>query len=654
MEVSEALRRLELFGIPEGVGDEATAARALLARFLASGAISLAECQTARDIVGRRQVADPWAYAFVAVMFLSVHGGNAFLKPERIPGLVEAAGFIEDEAGESAEEFKNSIPAAVRKTQAAADALDGDVVVNDGDRWFFKKNHTAVMAIREEVRKRMGAPGEGCGFVGVTLSGDELRTAVTFTSRRTGEAYMLNDEQKSAVAKVAGQRLTVVTGGPGTGKTTVVCSFLRALFSRNAIEPIDVALAAPTGRAGQRMSEAIRKQCAEFGDERDLIRQKIESLKGQTVHSLLGGFPPDWKYTADNRLPQKLVIVDEASMVDIKLMQALLAALNDDCRLVLLGDGDQLPSVDTGAVLGDLVGSVGEGLVVHLATSNRFRGKLADCARVINGKGLDEDVRWRDFAAAATSAALQPAEVWTLPLTQKETEDSCFMAKLQEAKKPDDCHALVVKWAETFGLLKEGEGNVLTLARNFPRDDVALTEGKCSPAARMLFDALDRSRILTVVREGAYGVKGINELLVKKCHGGHSPANPYAMAGVPVLVTRNTRERALFNGDIGITVKGKNGMVALFPRGDEVIACPVDLLPEHDLAYAITVHKSQGSEFDNVLVLLPDQIENPLLSRPLVYTGITRAKKRAVVMGTEKAIKKALSTAVDRDTGISV
>ncbi len=661
METSEALRLLNLFKIASdtGVGEgNAKTVQNLLARFLVDGSISLSELQTARDIVARKNVDDPWAYAFIAVMFLSQREGNAFLKPESMPGVIAKAGYLEHEAKEDVTAFKDGIPDAVGKMLSAAELLDGDVVVKDEDRWFFKKNWVAVRDICAGIGRLMDAGQNVQGFVPVELSPDELRTVVSFAYEKDGiqKPYQLNEEQRTAVEKVARQRFTVVTGGPGTGKTTVVCSFLRALLGKGALEPADIALVAPTGRAGQRMGEAIRKQCLEFGSPDDPVRKQIETLKGQTVHSLLGGFPPNWKYTADNPLPYKLVIVDESSMVDIHLMRALLAALNADCRLVLLGDGDQLPSVDTGAVLGDLVGGVGEAAVVRLTKSNRFKGKLAECAKAINDKsvGLTEEARWTNFSNAASPLALQSVGGWATSFGQKETEDYCFTVMLSSNARTDACSALLVEWAEYFGLLKDKAETLLNLAKKFPSDDPALTEGVNSKTARALFRALDKSRILTVVREGSFGVEGVNELLVKKRYGGRLPANAYAKPGVPVLVTRNTRDRDLFNGDIGVTVEGKNGMVALFPRGDRVVACPINLLPEHDLAYAITVHKSQGSEFDNVLVLLPNDVDNPLLSRPLVYTGITRAKKRAVVMGTEASLKKALATSVDRDTGISV
>ena len=167
-----------------------------------------------------------------------------------------------------------------------------------------------------------------------------------------------------------------------------------------------------------------------------------------------------------------------------------------------------------------------------------------------------------------------------------------------------------------------------------------------------IIDQLSQSRILTVVREGPFGAVGINDLVVTERFGGRRPANPLSKVGVPVIVTRNTRERNLWNGDIGVTVRGPDGMTVLFPRGKKVAVCPVGLLPEHELAYAMTVHKSQGSEFENVMVVLPNDVDHPLLNRQIVYTGITRAKKRAVLVGTKAALDTALKRKVERDTGI--
>ena len=165
---------------------------------------------------------------------------------------------------------------------------------------------------------------------------------------------------------------------------------------------------------------------------------------------------------------------------------------------------------------------------------------------------------------------------------------------------------------------------------------------------------MDASRILTVVRKGPFGVQHVNGLLLKE-RLGRNPIQPLVDCGIPVIVTMNTRSLNLFNGDVGVTVKTpKRGVCVLFPRGEEVVCCPVSKLPEHELAYALTVHKSQGSEYENVLVVLPDDVNHPLLNRQLVYTGITRAKKRAVILGTDAALKRAIATRIDRDTGIEL
>jgi exodeoxyribonuclease V alpha subunit len=651
MEFNESTRRLYLFGI---VGENTDIkVVSILARLLTSGAITLGELQTARDIVKRKSVVDPWAYVFLAAMFLSLHGGNTYLDCDDSVQLILKAGYIEDESSEHVQEFRDLLNGIGSDINRAAVPLDGDVIVNDGGHWFFKKNLSAVRDIRKKINEMMDVASPN-GFVTVSLSDEELARAVSFTNPATGKSYNLNAEQKSAVAKVATQRLTVVTGGPGTGKTTVVCSFLRALVAKGVLKASDVAIAAPTGRAAQRMGEAISKQCAGFGEDEADVRCQIESLKGTTIHSLLGGYPPEWKHTAKNPLPQKLVIIDESSMVDVYLMQALLAAIADDCRLVLLGDGDQLPSVDAGAVLGDLVDGANEASVVRLVTSNRFTGALAACANAINDKtaGLTEEMRYKNFVASSIPVAVEDLNDWTAPLRRQETENSCFRLALPENARIDTFGRLIEKWAESFGLLGESENGLLAMALNFPKDDLSLKTGKGSEATDALFAALDSSRILTVVRNGAFGAIGVNEFLVKKRFGGRVPSNPFAKAGVPVLITRNTRARNLFNGDIGVTVEGPGGIIAIFARGKDVVTCPVDLLPEHDLAYAITVHKSQGSEFGNVLVVLPNRADHPLLSRELVYTGITRAKKRAVVMGAELAISTAIKAHNIRNTGV--
>ncbi|MBQ7189642.1 MAG: exodeoxyribonuclease V subunit alpha [Kiritimatiellae bacterium] len=638
MEIKEAKRRLALFKIADDRDEDAVGD--ILARLLVAGSLSMGELQTARDIMRRRNCGNGFAYIFLAAMFISQRSGNAFLRTEKGAALLKAGGYLEEDkqGRDSNDGHGRIVESAWDKAVLAAADLDGDVVVKKsdvvGDCWFFQRNLLAVEALSEGFAALAKVAAHG-----TPLTEAELEAATGF------EGFKLNPAQIDAVKMTAEHRFVVVTGGPGTGKTTIVCAILRALMAQG-LEPDEIELVAPTGRAAQRMGEALRNQCASAKDLDGEMRRKIESLDGKTIHSLLGGYPPNWKYTAENKLPLKLVVVDESSMVDVHLIKALVAALPPDCRLVLLGDKDQLPSVEAGALLGDLVGNRDAPFVVRLTESKRFTEEFAECAKAVND---GEAQKFADLTAELDSGNGQ----WLATFDSDKTKNKCFRCLLAKDPKPSVCHDRLLGWAEYYGLL---DGGALVKLASDPRlkDDGALTDGESTPKAKAIFDELDRSRILTVVRKGPHGASGVNELLVKARFGGRLPFNPLEKAGVPVIVTRNTPSRKLWNGDVGVTVKGRSGMVVIFPRGDEVVSCPVGLLPEHELAYAMTVHKSQGSEFENVMVVLPNDQDHPLLNRQIVYTGITRAKKRAVILGTEAALKQAISKKLERDTGLTL
>lgn len=646
MESEEARRKLELFEIPSGGGEEAEKVRGILAPLLSFGAVSLGELQTARDIAERkRDVADA-VYVFLAAMFVSLRDGNAVFNLKN--GTNENGKLLSDACRRNAPEqefaaadelegkIKTVWPAAV----AAAESIKGDIVGEcDAGIWCFSRQKEALDGISGEIRSRFAETGE-------SLTEDELESATGYKGEG-GSGFSLGEEQRSAVKATVRHMLTVITGGPGTGKTTIICSILRALMKKAGLKSGDIALVAPTGRAAQRMGEALHAQCA-MADASQDEKDAIGGLEGVTVHSLLGGYGPKWRYNEDNPLPHRLVVVDESSMVDLILMRSLLAALRKDCRLVLLGDKNQLPSVDAGAVFGDLIEIGGNGgnntAFIELTESRRFKGRLKECAEEFN-KGEIVSVRSSRLPRSGN-------ESWTDVLEMKDAENGCFWYEL-----PSDCGSakidgLLKDWSGRFGLLKDGA--LAVAAKAAAADDGIFDGGCCSDAVRNLFGILDRSRILSVVRKGPFGAEHINDLLLKERLGRFS-AEPLVDGGIPVIITRNTRSMNLFNGDVGVTVKrAGRGVYALFPRGEKVVSCPVSLLPDHDLAYAMTVHKSQGSEFENVLMVLPDDRNHPLLNRQIVYTGITRAKRRAVIAGSEKALTAAISRKIERDTGLSV
>ena len=635
-----------LFGIPaKGDGEEEV--RNILARILAGGALSLSDMQSARDVAEHLHAQTPGVYLFLAAMQLSLKAGNTFLRIDRGPDLLKAAVRVEDDDDGAHDKPVDVCACWAQCAVAAGETLakgDGQIVVckdvaKSEKGWFFTRVWDSVKAVSDRLSEMASENDIG------ELAEDIVKRSVRFNGK--DGPFSLNDEQQQAVRTVGKRRFTVVTGGPGTGKTTVVCAILRALMESGGITGEDVALVAPTGRAGQRMGESIHDQCAAAVEMLPEIKRQIEEMSGATIHTTLGGLPPNWKYTRENQLPYKLVIVDESSMVDVHLMKALLDALPDECRLVLLGDKDQLPSVDAGAVLGDVVANFDERTVVELKESNRFTGALADCACAVNnGNKLL-------FEQSAKKLPVD-GEAWTETLSKTDDDNinRVFYYELEESMSPAAFRKLILAWVRNYGLLEDG-GLVAAAKAVEPTDDV-FKDGEKKGRVAELFKCLECSRILTVVRKGPFGASTINDLVVTERFGGRRPANPLSKVGVPVMVTRNTRERNLWNGDIGVTVKGPDGMVVLFPRGDKVAVCTVGLLPEHELAYAMTVHKSQGSEFDNVMVVLPDDKEHPLLNRQIVYTGITRAKKRAVIMGTNEALGTALERKLNRDTGIAL
>ena len=658
MTIEESNRRLCLFGIPprrrrnheEGIKNEDKVTenvRAILARLLAARSLRLAQLQTARDIYERAGKDDPRLYLFLAAMFLSEGQGNAYMRVGKVPSLLKEGGYLDDYEKAGFDKDNQQFSEEVKEHFAdidwnrCAEPLLGDIIVREGENWYFQRNQASVADVNKRLKafvdanKKMGKMGDVADAV--------VKKAAQFNG------FTLNKEQEKALAAAAGNRFTIITGGPGTGKTTTVCAILRALFAAHSDwTEKDIALAAPTGRAAQRMSEAVLDQCdglVKNEKETEDIVKKIGNLKGSTIHRLLGGYAPKWQHHEKNKLEQEVVIVDETSMVDIYLMHALIAALKDDARLILLGDADQLPSVDTGAVLGDLT-TIGLGAFVQkLEVCERAKGEVSDVAKAINGLPLNDE----DAAKRMVNGWLpRQIQIEALPCTEQIDEGkSRFQWLCPKADiKKDGIQELYRKWMSGSELAKKAD--------DIQKSDKALG-GVKSDASEALFKELNRRRILTLVREGWYGVKEANAFLLKEAKTAAGMRGDYlSMVGVPIMVTHNTPERNLFNGDVGVTVRGPHGMVVLFPRGAKTIACPVALLPEHELAYAMTVHKSQGSEFENVMVVLPDDEKHPLLNRQIVYTGITRAKKRAVIVGTEKALTAALERKIERDTGIAI
>ena len=471
-----------------------------------------------------------------------------------------------------------------------------------------------------------------------------------------------DDQGARAVRAAARGRLTVVTGGPGTGKTTCIKRLLALLLAsprpdgRGALR---VELAAPTGKAAVRMAEAMAEGLDELPTT-EPVRQALRELQPRTLHKLLGARPDgSCRHGSDRPLVADVVVVDEVSMIDLVRMRQLCEAVGPETRLVLLGDRDQLVSVEAGTVLADLV---------SVPLARPCEGALADSIIA-----FDRSYRFRDAPSigrvaaelqsgtpAGRSRALEllcGAECAEDPVRDRIT----FLGSSEEGRPTDtQLAALVGPYLD-----RDGYAGVIGAA--------IAAHGEGSPALRdperhlIWLARLADYRVLAVHRRGPLGVSGLGRALeeavrsaLSEAAGGSLPARGAHWLGRPVLVTENAYDVGLMNGDIGVVLPvegaGPRGLAAVFPvtrhGRRSVRSVPLSRLPPHSGALVMTVHKSQGSQFGRVALVLAGR-PSPIQTRELVYTGITRARRRLDWLGSVQELGAALDRPISRASGLS-
>jgi exodeoxyribonuclease V alpha subunit len=444
-------------------------------------------------------------------------------------------------------------------------------------------------------------------------------------ARTDGDRSRTLDDQTLAVAAACRHRLAVITGGPGTGKTTTLRNLLTTLLADQ--NDLRTALVAPTGKAAARMAQSLEDV------------EAVSTLRATTLHRLLGYRPGEnrFRHDAAHPLPFDLVICDEASMVDLALMDALLAALPATSRLVLMGDRDQLPSVGCGQVLADLC-----------VLARPQLGPSREVAAFVAGHlgadvGARQDGTESPFASVVTQLfhsyrfdAEQPIGQFASAAANRERERALAAFRADplalERVDPEAADKALATW---LGLLAEQR------AAADPSD-----------ALRRLGSA----RILCAGHHGPHGLQRLNADIQLRLARAEGVGADEELRGTPILVTANDHRNQLFNGDLGVLWPDDDGrMVAWFVAVEGEGHAPRSFsrlrLPTHEIAWAMTVHKSQGSEFDEVLVFLPES-GSRLLTLPLLYTAVTRARRRAQVVGTTATIQAALQHETDRSTGL--
>lgn len=484
------------------------------------------------------------------------------------------------------------------------------------------------------------------------LDGAAVQLAKDFVQGllREGSPIHFDDRQAEVIARGVSQNL-IVTGGPGTGKTTVIGFLLWKLFASDAdYLNWDLYMAAPSGKAADRLAESMDDTLHEIStaacDENPRFVEKLAKASSYTLHRLLkysvakGGFT----FNSGNPLPEKAIyIIDEASMIDVSLFAAFLQALppSGNFKLFILGDPNQLPSVDAGAVLGNIL-EFDYNFVVKLIRSNRFNDESR--IGVLAGKiqrGEEVAFEAAPFNARATYWDERDS-VHLIDLDQGQT-----LSRREELRTVEN---LVRKWSLKF------YAPLMDLAEKVDPDipSECVTPEQRSICEK-LWDAANQARILSAERRGNRGVETLNQIVAETL----TPNSSTRFVGQILIFNRNQNEFKLYNGDTGIVVKSNRHeqYFLMLKKQSKFVFYPLSYFAEDCLepSFAITIHKSQGSGYPNVMMFLPTRKGHPLLNRQILYTGITRTKKQSLsIVATPETFKAACETVIERDTGIEL
>ncbi len=462
-------------------------------------------------------------------------------------------------------------------------------------------------------------------------------------------ADQLDSRQCQAAACAVLSRLAVVAGGPGTGKTTTVARIVALLDAQAAAaghRPPLVALCAPTGKAAARLEEAVHAEAQTLAVE-PAERERLLGLRAQTIHRLLGWRPGShsrFRHDREQRLAHDVVVVDETSMVSLSLMARLLEAIRPDARLVLVGDPGQLASIEAGAVLGDIVGPATESLRLspsRLAELTELTGRLVAAEQPPPGAAIADGIVVLDRVHRYGDGIGRLA-------TAIRHGDGDAVLELLADPPPE------VSWIDVDIADPDAREALAPVRAAAVESATALVNAAAAGATREALGALGAFRILCAHRRGPQGVATWTSRIegwLADALPGFSAAEAFYV-GRPLLVTENDYELRLFNGDSGVVVRdGDEHVSAVFERRGALVSYSPARLGSVQTVFAMTIHKSQGSQFDTAAVLLP-AVSSPILTRELLYTAVTRARQRVILAGTRETVLRAVERPVARASGL--
>lgn len=521
--------------------------------------------------------------------------------------------------------------------------LSASAAVGDGS--------TAMPMVLQQQRLYLQRMWQNEGEVAEFISSDSLPQAVEEAELRAildqlfGEATDEPDWQKIAAAVAATRRIAVISGGPGTGKTTTVAKLLAALVQLAEGRRLRIQLAAPTGKAAARLTESLGsagKQLALTPEQRALFPSEAS-----TLHRLLGAQPNSqrMRYHSGNRLHLDVLVVDEASMVDLPMMARLIAALPAQARVIFLGDRDQLASVEAGAVLGDICRFAEQGYSVARAEQ---LSRLTGC--LLQGESAQAEAAVRDSLCLLRKSYRFDANSGIGQLASAVNTGNGKLALAALDGRFSDVSGYPLAETQDYQALLDA---CVTGYRDYLQQVVAGAD------AVAVLAAFGRFQVLCALREGPFGIAGLNERIETGLQrAGLIQRKPGAAgrwySGRPVMIGRNDSALGLFNGDIGIALRDETGELRVhfqLPDGSIKSVQP-SRLPAHETAYAMTVHKSQGSEFDHTVLVLPNHFL-PVLTRELVYTALTRARRQLSLYAIDTVLMRAIRTPTQRRSGLA-
>lgn len=630
--------------------DRVQRATGLLAEFNAAGILGAADVHTASTVCRLYGEDDPEIALAMALTVRALRGGSVCVEIATVAQAtfdisldeLPSANTVDTTHAAAAQDLPWPDPTQWQEKLASSPMVCTDTTTLDPrplrlvDGLLYLQRYWANQeSVRQQLRRRIGTtPPE---------PGRRLQQSLDELFDSAGLPEDVPDQQRLAATMAALNWVTVIAGGPGTGKTTTVAKILALLADQDVHAPT-VALAAPTGKAAARLAEAVTAAAADLGDP---WTSRVGEVSASTLHRLLGSIwqRTRFRHTAENPLPHDVIVVDEMSMVSLTMMARLLDAVRPDARLILLGDPDQLISVEAGAVLADIVNapapvdpvaaqrlreldapgrppaSPTAAGVVTLRHTWRFRGE----------GGIDQLAQ--GVRAGDPDAVLDVLHRGLDDVIFVEAGDDAFSQGLVSGSAAGPFAPLAQISVETGGRLREA-----ALAGDV---DAALT-------------AMEQHRVLCAHRRGPWGVnfwsRQVLTWLQEEIPGYGREGDWYP--GLPLIVNANDNDAGLYNGDTGVLLQTDAGLRAAFSRGGNPMLFSTIALDSVSPVHAMTVHKAQGSQFTELSLILPP-VDSPLLTRELFYTAATRASDRVTIYGTTEAVRRAVERPANRASGLA-